>query len=290
MPGLVIDGKEKTIHIDSSRAQEEIQGVYESYLAADIEYFKISEEYAAGFYAFLDCLRKPVKRARYVKGQITGPASFALTLTDENKRCIIYDNNIFDAVTKVLIMKARWQIRKLKTLFPDVIIFIDEPYLVSLGSSYVNINAEEVAARLDETGRAIKDEGALCGIHCCGNTDWNFILKRDVDIVNFDAYNFTKEFTLYADEIKAFLAKGGTIAWGIVPSSDAVDKETDNMLVAKMQEALAGLAGKGIDKGKISSLITPSCGVGSLDDARAKKVLGLVKDVSQKMKAAEPKG
>ena len=88
-------------------------------------------------------------------------------------------------------MKARWQIKMLKRLNPNVIIFIDEPYLVSIGSRYVNIPAGDVIRSLDEVFSAIREEGALSGVHCCGNTDWPLLLKRGVDILNFDAYNFT---------------------------------------------------------------------------------------------------
>ena len=285
LPGMIIDEKNRAIHVDSSKARDDLQEVYERFLAADVEYFKVSEGYAAGFYEFLDLLKKPLKGVRYVKGHITGPVSFGLSVTDENRKSIIYDKELFEAVTKILSMKARWQIRKLKSLFPNVIIFVDEPYLVSIGSSYVNINIADVAGRLDEIIGAIKEEGALCGLHCCGNTDWSFFLGRGVDIVNFDAYNFMKEFALYTDEVKTFLANGGTIAWGIVPSSDAIDAETDKTIVGKLKAALKVLADKGIDKGAISSLITPSCGVGSMDELRAKKVLRLTRSAAEGMRA-----
>lgn len=284
LPGLVIDEKHASIHVDSVKAKDCIQELYEKYLAADIDYCKISKTHAAGFYQFLEQAKKPHKDMLFVKGHVTGPASFALSVADEHKQSIIYDCELFEVVTKMLTMKARWQIRKLKDVCPNVIIFIDEPYLVSIGSSYVNINVTEVAGRLDEVAGAIKAEGALCGMHCCGNTDWKFILSRDIDIVSFDAYNFTKEFVLYGEEIKAFLAKGGTIAWGIVPSSDAIDAESERTLTAKLKASIASLVEKGVDTASMSALVTPSCGVGSLDETRAKKVMQLTAAVAAAMK------
>jgi hypothetical protein len=195
LPGIVLDERKKTIHMDTARSASEMEKVYARYLEEDLEFFKISEANAAGFYEFLDAAASR-RGMRFVKGHITGPISFALFLTDERKRSLIYDAGLFEVLTKVLVMKAKWQIRKLKKVFADVIIFIDEPYLVSIGSSFVNIDMNETSKRLDEVVEAVKKEGALCGIHCCGNTDWPFLLKREIDILSFDAYNFVKELSL----------------------------------------------------------------------------------------------
>ena len=282
LPGLVLDEDSKTIHIDTSRVASEIENVYQKYLESDLEFFKISESHAKGLYKFTEIMKDPPKGIKFVKGHITGPVSYALFLTDQNKKSVIYDKDLFEVLTKVLVMKARWQIRWLKKLFPKVIIFIDEPYLVTIGSSFINIDPGESLAKIDEVANAIKSEGALAGIHCCGNTDWSMLLKRDIDILNFDAYNFMKEFSLYTADIKNFLGKGGTIAWGIVPSAEAFDNETTKTLVEKLKSALKLLTDKGVEEEAISSLVTTSCGVGSLDEKRAKDILAAVKAVAAK--------
>jgi len=283
LPGLILDEKNKNIHIDTSRVAREIEEVYRRYLDNDLDFFKISRGYAEGFYEFLESMKKPPASLKWIKGQVTGPVSFALFLTDQNKKAVIYDRDLFEALTKILSMKARWQIRRLKGLFPNIMIFIDEPYLVSIGSSYVNIDVAEAAKKFDEVADAIRAEGALVGVHCCGNTDWSFLLKRGVDILNFDAYNFIKEFSLYSADIGNFLKKSGTIAWGIVPSSEEALKETAAGLKERLKKAIEDLSGRGIAKDNISSIITPSCGVGTLDEECARKVFGLAKALSRKL-------
>ncbi len=284
LPGLVTDDKEKTIHIDTSRAASEIEEVYQKYLEGDVEYFRISEGYAEGFYAFLDAFPGASKTARFVKGHTTGPVSFGLTLTDEKKRSVIYDKELFEVLTKTLCMKVRWQIRKLKARSSGVIIFIDEPYLVSIGSSYVNIDVGAAFEKLGELISAIKEEGAIAGMHCCGNTDWPLLLKSGIDVLNFDAYNFTKEFSLYGPDISEFSKKPGGIAWGIVPSSDDIDREDAKSLARRLKQALRGLDEKGVKAGSIPSVITPSCGVGSLDEDRARRVLEMTLETSLRFK------
>ncbi len=282
LPGIVCNEEKKTIHVDTSKAAAGIEEVYSRYLDGDVEFFKISEDRAQGLYEFPEAV-KGLKDIKYVKGHITGPLSYGLFLTDENKRAVIYEKDLFEALTKTLVMKARWQIRRLKKINPSVIIFIDEPYLVSIGSSFINISLGDLARKLDELVGAIKEEGALAGLHCCGNTDWPVLLKRDIDILNFDAYNFTKEFSLYHGDIKDFTSRGGTIAWGIVPTSEAIDEETCASIAEKCKEAVKILSDKGVDEKLMSSLVTPSCGVGAMDEARAAKVLEMTAALSARL-------
>ena len=284
IPGLKLDEANKTLHIDTGKCALEMEKAYQKYLDDDLEYFKISPAYAEGLYEFYSSFKHLAKKADFVKGHVTGPVSFGLSVTDEFKKAVIYNKDIFEIITKVLVMKARWQIKKLKELSNDVIIFIDEPYLVSIGSSFINMPIEDVLKSIDEVIDAIKEEDALCGIHCCGNTDWEILLKREIDIINFDAYNFTKEFSLYSADIKQFLKNGGTIAWGVVPSSEAIDKEDLNTIAKKLKDGLKLLTDKGIDRESISSILTPSCGLGTLNEKQAKEILNLTCSVSQEMK------
>ena len=96
--------------------------------------------------------------------------------------------------------------------------------------------------------------------------------------------NFTKEFFLYHREIKDFIEKGSAIAWGIVPSSEAADSISPESIARSLKDALKRLEDKGIDASQLSSLVTPSCGLGTLDENRAKKIAGMVCRVSDILK------
>ncbi len=287
MPGVVVDEAKRTVHIDTPAALGGLEELYGRYLEDDVAFFRISPECAAGLYEFLDAVKALSRRPMCVKGQVTGPASMALALTDKDKVPIIYNGELFEAITKLLGMKARWQVRKMKELCDEVIIFIDEPYLVSLGSSYVNIDSEKTMEKIDEVADAIRGEGAYAGLHCCGNTDWPAILGRNIDILSFDAYNFIKEFMLFKDDIKKFLARGGTIAWGIIPTSSVGSTHEDaEGLFPKLREGIGSLGEGG---GDMSSLVTPSCGTGTLSETAAKEILNLTAELANiaKGRAAE---
>ncbi len=220
---------------------------------------------------------------------MTGPVTFTTSVTDQNGRAIFYDPQTRDAAIKLLALKARWQVRVLSKLGRPVILFIDEPALAGFGSSdMISISRDDITACLDEVADAIHSEGGLAGIHICANTDWSIALGGSVDVVNFDAYAYFDRFILYPEDIKRFIASGGILAWGIVPtlSPDDLDRETVDSLAARWEDQARAVAALGIDPAQVlrQSLITPSCGAGSLSRDRALRVLELTRGVSDRVR------
>ena len=268
---------------------------YEQYITAsdpdegngDFSYMAISEEYSKGIYAALDALRKRDKKLPWFKVQTTGPLSFALTIVDENKRAIYYNEEFRDIIVKSVSMKSRWQIQTFKPFADNIICFIDEPILSAFGSStYVSVKRDEVLGILNEVVEEVHAEGALAGIHCCGNTEWSILIDAGADIVNFDAFEFGETIAMYADSVKGHLNRGGMLAWGIVPTSEKIREQTVESLEKKLEDVIENLASKGIDKDLIvqQAIITPSCGTGTLDANDADKVFELLELLTRRMK------
>lgn len=275
-PGVVVDPDEKRIYIDTAKdLMPALEELYGRFLETDLEYFSISRDHAEGLYELVERVKASAVKPKFLKGQIIGPVSFGLTVADEKRRSIAYNPELKEALVKTISMRARWQIRKLKETQTPCILFIDEPYLASIGSSYINLKREDAFSQLNEVIRSIHDEGALCGIHCCGNTDWGLLLTTDVDVINFDAYIFADNLALYPVELKRFLERGGMLAWGIVPSTQDILKESDEGLIEKLNRAVEALAKKGIKKETIfdSMMITPSCGLGLNDEYLARMII-----------------
>ncbi|MDP8230347.1 MAG: hypothetical protein P9L93_04500 [Candidatus Gorgyraea atricola] len=280
LPSLVIDEKNRKIHVDSTKdLSEELGKLYESYISEDYASLGLTKDFAEGFYAFLDA----EKKFDHVKGHITGPISFGLGVTDEKGKSIIYNDTLKEALIKLLEIKASWQIDKLKELSKNIIIFIDEPYLTSFGSSYVNLERHDVILALNAVIDKIHAKGCLTGIHCCGNTDWSLLAETSVDIINFDAYLYAESLSLYPKEITGFLKKGGYLAWGIVPTSDSVLKEDEKTLFNKLSKEIANLEKKGVPRNLLisNSLLTPSCGMATLSEELTKDIITKLTKVAQ---------
>ena len=247
--------------------------------------FQITPEYSKGIYALESVLQAQGGKRPYVKVQTTGPMSFGLTIVDENKRAIFYNPEFVDVVVKALSMKCRWQIRKFQPYAEQIICFIDEPILSAFGSStYVSVSRDDVVAKLNEVVEAVHAEGALAGVHCCGNTEWSILMDAGVDIVNFDAFDFGDTIALYPQAVKAHLEAGKVLAWGVVPTNSAkIQQQTVESLIAKFDEGVDNLAkAAGISRELIiqQAIVTPSCGTGSLPVADAELVFSLLGQLS----------
>jgi len=282
LPSVTIDEKNRKIFVDTAKDLSEGLGkIYEAYLSENYESFGLSKDFAEGFYAFLEIAKK--FNPGYVKGHVVGPISFGLSIVDEKGKSIIYNDALKEAFIKLLEMKAIYQIRKLKDISKNIIIFIDEPYLTSFGSSFVNIKRQDAILMLNSIIDKIHSEGSLSGIHCCGNTDWTVLTDTNVDIINFDAYSYAQGLSLYPKEITEFLKRGGIFAWGIIPTSEAVLNETEQSLFDRLLSEITKLEKKGIPRDLLirQSLITPSCGMGTLSKDLANAVMAKLPGLSQ---------
>ncbi|MFO7903431.1 MAG: hypothetical protein ACQESR_07145 [Planctomycetota bacterium] len=296
MPCVVVDRDEGRAYFDTSGDYSELFGeFYETYVEAmdpdegsgDCSSMAIPEDYAAGLYALERRLKNQDGKLPFVKVQTTGPCTVALSITDENKRAIYYNEEFRDVVVKSLAMQSRWQIQKFRPYAEQVICFIDEPILAGFGSStYVSVHREDVVAHINELVEAIHADNALAGIHCCGNTEWAVPIDSGADIVNFDAFEFGETIAMYPDSVKSLFARGGYLAWGVVPTSVAIREQTVEDLEKTLEEGMDRLASTGMEKGEIvdRAILTPSCGTGSMQPDDARRVFQLTQALSRRMR------
>ena len=175
----------------------------------------------------------------------------------------------------------------------NVICFIDEPILSAFGSStYVSVTRDDVVAKLSEVIEAVHAEGALAGVHCCGNTEWSILIDAGVDIVNFDAFDYGETIALYPEAVKRHLEAGKALGLGHCSHQQRQDSGPDGgepgqqVLRAGRQLAKA----TGLDRELIlrQALITPSCGTGSLPVADAERVFKiLLRETSKALRSSK---
>ncbi|MDX9788605.1 MAG: hypothetical protein RBT11_17640 [Desulfobacterales bacterium] len=296
MPGLTEDKGRLFIDAQGDRYETEALAFYEAFMAESeaericaSSRFALQPDTAKGFFVLLDRIkdREPLPLA--VKGQITGPITFATGVCDAAGRAIFYNDQLRDAAVKLIAMKARWQAQQLKQFGKPVVIFFDEPALAGYGSSaFISISREDISTCFAEVIEAVHKEGAVAGIHVCANADWSLLLESATDVISFDAYAYFDKLILYEGPLRGYLQRGGLLAWGIVPTANAedIDKETVETLTASWWEKVRRIEACGISRETLlaQSFITPSCGTGSLSLAHAKKVLSLTRAVSQQIR------
>lgn len=296
MPGVVSEAGKTFIDRNKPEFDQEILSFYEDYLmitegGADIgeSRFAMTGVEARGVMEMKKRISGLAEKPVAVKGQITGPVTFATGMLDREGRAIFYDDELLDVAVKHLSLKAAWQTRELAGSGKNVMVFFDEPALAGFGSSaFLTVTREAVISAVNEMCRAVEAEGGLSGVHVCANTEWDLLLDSELRIISFDAYAYFDKFMLYGQKIRSFIERGGILAVGIVPTTptDVIEQESVESLYAKWQEQLAELEKLGLDRDKIieRTLITPSCGTGSLSLYHATRVLQMTKELSKKIR------
>ena len=130
-------------------------------------------------------------------------------------------------------------------------------------------------------------EKGLTGVHVCANTEWSVIFESGVNILSYDAYSYFDKLVLYGDHLKTFFQDGGILATGIIPTSpEFIDIETAQSLTEKWQKQTQELVALGISEDTIheQTLITPSCGTGTISGSQALRVIELTKEVSERIR------
>lgn len=281
LPCLRVDEEAGKVRIDTAGdCAAELTAFYERAMAAeesrDFSAFAVSAAHASALEPAARAMEASGRTYPFIKVQCVGPVSFGLQLTDMDDKPLYYDETYQDVLTRQVALQSCWMVHRFRSYGRHVIAFLDEPSLAAFGSSgYLGVLREDVVRRLGAAAAALKAEGAVVGVHVCGNTEWPMIIEAGADLLNYDAYAYGPSMLIYAAEVERFLRTGGILAWGIVPTSEAIRAETAGALEKRFFDLVDGLAGRGVDRELIlsRSMLTPSCGMGSMAEPDAIRVV-----------------
>ena len=294
LPGLPgITEKDDRVFIDTSAEDfeteflaffEDYLGVTEGVIDLAESRFALGDREAPGFELFLAEAGKRHGDLVALKGQITGPVTFCTGITDQQGRALFYDEQLRDAAVKLLALKARYMTRRMAEIKERPLLFFDEPGLAGFGSSaFITITPEDINGCLSEVFDSVRQEGGLSGVHVCANTEWPVIFDSGIDVISYDAYSYFDKLILFADHLIDFLHRGGILATGIVPTTaEFIEIETAEQLIDRWFDQLGQLERLGLKREMVFSqtLITPSCGTGTVTEAQAQRVMEMTRDVS----------
>lgn len=279
-PGMIINLDEQKITFNTSLFYEQLPEYFEK--IADPEIFGLSEKYAAVFHRFLghDLGRYPA-----IKGQVMGPISFGLRISDENLKPMIFHDEVRMLLFEFTREKINHQYKVLRQHNPNPIIFFDEPGLELIFSSISGYTSDMAKRDLAELLAGID---GIKGIHLCGNPDWDFLLNADIDVLSFDAYRRGDVVVRY-DSIQRFIEAGKTIAWGIVPTNiELLEIETEDTLIERLEHLWNFLIAKGIDQEKIvqnAQLAPATCNlVGARSEEAVEKAYVMLQNIATRLK------
>lgn len=289
LPGFEVYLEDLKYYFNTSdQSSSAVEKFYEDYLkiveGASPEAFEIGEDYGLGIKLFIRRLINDHMNLPFLKAQVTGPLSFALSVTDEHGKPIFYHPVFKDIAVKGMGLKAMWIVEKLRPFAENIIMFFDEPSLSAYGSSaFLGVSSSDVVESLDEVFAMASSVGAITGVHCCGNTDWPLLMGTTVDIINFDALDYLDSLAIYPEQLSSFLERGGMLAWGVVPNDSRINNESKDSTFERLRRGVSVLEAKGINRELLLShiIVTPACGCASLTIEESEKVYAVLSEIDE---------
>ncbi len=288
LPALIVDRENQTVRAKRHDRENDLADFYAKFLAGERDFLALAPEASAGLNAFLErAARDPAYGPDFLKVQVIGPLTFGqMVFMEDEKNALVDDQELLEATALALGGKAAWAANRVRALGRTPVVFIDEPGLVSFGSAFSTLTADTVLAAMRASADVVRADGpALIGCHICGNTDWALIMDSGLDIVNFDAFAVMEQFSLYPKQIRAFLEKGGRIAWGIVPSQGFSLDLTPEFLAGKLDAGWKALDQKGVPRELLASrsILATACGLGTLSPDLARAATKMLTAVSRRL-------
>jgi len=285
LPGFLEDDDAQRFYFDGDREiAVEMGTFYEKYLAGDIKDFAVSSDFASALDPMIEMIGSSGTKPTVFKGQLTGPTTLGLILKDKTGKAVLHDEQIMDVLVKATGLKAAWLKSVMAPVCEEPMIFFDEPMLQSIGSAAIPIDRATAVARLKEV---VDVADCLTGGHCCGNTDWSILMEAGVDVIALDAWHFADSLGLYPGPLEEFFARGGYVAWGIVPASTEGANVGIDDLYKRLMAGIDKVAAKtpvSVDLLRERALITPSCGLSGISESEAETILAKTAELALRIK------
>jgi hypothetical protein len=276
LPGVEVDYEGLRIIFD----EDGFYAGLEDYLSLDpmSDLFSVTPGESATYGGFLERARGDFPALR---GQFMGPISLCLMVKDSENKPVIYRDDAREVIINHVANKVNRHLADLRAINPRSFVWVDEPGLEFLFTGIAGYTSE--SARADLALFLSLLQGPR-GVHLCGNPDWDFLLESEVDLISLDAYNNHDILAGYRSGIARLLERGGSIAWGAVPTHTyLLEAENPRSLADRLKTLWKSLEEQGLSMDFITrrSLITPAtcCLVNPDLTATVERAFALLKEL-----------
>jgi len=279
-PGVTIDLANQRIIFSLPQFNEELPAYFEK--ADDPQTFRLTKDFSLVYHRFLE---KDLSSYPAIRGQMISPISLGLKIVDQDRKSIIYHDEVREVMFDFIQKKVNQQYQELKAKNPNAFVWVDDPGLELIFTAFSGYNEVQAKSDLD---RFLEGLEGPRGVHLCAKPDWDFLLKSKLDILSFDSFNCGVMIINYPSLIQ-FLARGGVISWGIVPTyTELLEQETIDSLKEKLENFWEDLSKKGVDQEKLlrQSLLAPAtCNLMNPDKEKTvEKAFEMLRELSKRIR------
>jgi hypothetical protein len=238
----------------------------------------LEREAFGGVRAFLELAGDLDLDGTPVKWQFVGPVTLGVALHRAGlERQVAFDlalttvrgrlADISDAVTRVLPRSNQ-------------MVVLDEPWFADLMQPGFPIPPDEAIDRMSSAMAALPAT-TVTGIHCCAPCDVATLFATGPRVVSLPV---SSGLVAWVGYLTRFLADGGVVAWGVVPTDGPVPWSSERHWRA-LSDLWCELVGLGCDAVRLrrQSIVTPQCGLANHTIPVARRIARLTGEVGKRV-------
>ncbi|MDY7228937.1 hypothetical protein [Hyalangium rubrum] len=213
------------------------------------------------------------RKLALAKAHLAGPFTVRSVARTSDGTAALDVPGLDQAMYRLVMARTLAMVKALRRANTTPIFFLDEPGLYAFQRSQPRhlLALQELKLLV----LALRREGALVGIHCCGNTDWAALLDVQPDLLSLDVRLSLDAVLEETVALNRFLEAGATLCLGIIPtdlSSTYNVEELAESIEASFKAALP--PGWSFTKVLSHVLLTPACGLAMRSVTDAERILG----------------
>jgi hypothetical protein len=199
------------------------------------------------------------RKLALAKAQLTGPATVRWGTRLSTGGMVVDDAAVDKQVFRLLLARCLSMVKALRAAGATPLFYLDEPGLYALDTTDGQHLLMLQELRLLVV--ALQREGALVGLHCCGNTRWEAVLLLGLDLLSFDVRLSLDAVLDVPGPLETFLSDGGALSLGIVPTNVGEEADVEELVLAA-ETSLESVLGKVRAAAVLErSVLTPACGL-----------------------------
>ena len=221
------------------------------------------------------------RKLAFVKAQLAGPFTVLSVARTSEGVPVLEVPGMEQVLFRLLMARSLAMVKALRRTGTTPLFFLDEPGLYAFSRTHPRHLLAMQELRLLVV--ALQREGALVGVHCCGNTDWASLLDSGVDLLSLDVRLSLDAVLEESGAFARFLDSGATLSLGIIPT-DLTSSYEVRELVEAVEVSLEAALPPGHSLSRVTSqvVLTPACGLAMRSVVDAERVLEQLK-VAQRL-------
>jgi hypothetical protein len=199
------------------------------------------------------------RKLALAKAQLAGPATVRWGTQLSTGGAVVEDAEVDKQVFRLLMARCLAMVKALRAAGCTPLFYLDEPGLYALDTT--DGRHLLMLAELRLLVVALQREGALVGLHCCGNTRWEALLGLGLDLLSFDVRLSLDALLDVPAPLEAYLEGGGALSLGIVPTDLGEDANVEELAGAAQASLESVLGASAAHAALDRSVLTPACGL-----------------------------